>query len=570
MSEAYVDSGAFDAVIATPVVASYPYTTTFPLTENPISEAGRWTRGGTDGLLWTNPRTTGGNVIGTHGGVNFDDSLAHLKNFPADHAIEGTIFRTGSFSPTQEVELHVRHKITANSARGYECLWSYFGSFQIFRWGGPYNSFIEATTHTVTGMGTPVNGDRFKASVTGTVISIYKNDVLMGTCSIAPSNFSGAATWTDGDPGIGFFTRDTSGAQNLQYGFQSITATANSVLANAAAGMVSGAWLNLTGANLPAGLNLFVDQAGGNVFSGGAGGLAIAYCSKFARDPNNKKFYFVGSDHNARTILLAYDEATNTWAQPAGATTVPWGYPAGGTANHGYEGTVYDPVNNKLWHNPPYAAVIRDWNSAASWGSVNLTPSSNATSGTGCAEWFPERGKILVFQIESVPNGRLIEIDPVARTTSILAATVPATSDYSYFIRYSAARAMCYFGGGSGSNASRAVYRVNAAGTVLRLDDCPVNLGPAGSGSSHTFVNPSNGNLIVYSSTSSWRECNPTLASGAQWSVKTPPVSVLTANTNDGSAYGVAACPMESPYGVVAFIKNYSRTSAAQMWLWKP
>ena len=43
-----------------PEAAARTYTTNFPLTENPISEAGNWINGGTVGLDWTNVSTTPG------------------------------------------------------------------------------------------------------------------------------------------------------------------------------------------------------------------------------------------------------------------------------------------------------------------------------------------------------------------------------------------------------------------------------------------------------------------------------------------------------------------------------
>src|SRR5208337_935597 len=57
------------------------YTTNFPLTENPISEGGRWINGGTVGLDWTNVRTTPGLAFGTElsTSTNDDDSAAVLS-----------------------------------------------------------------------------------------------------------------------------------------------------------------------------------------------------------------------------------------------------------------------------------------------------------------------------------------------------------------------------------------------------------------------------------------------------------------------------------------------------------
>ena len=58
------------------------YSTSFPLTENPISEGGKWVNGGATGLDWTNIRTTANvKAYGTSSGIapGYDDSTAVLQ-----------------------------------------------------------------------------------------------------------------------------------------------------------------------------------------------------------------------------------------------------------------------------------------------------------------------------------------------------------------------------------------------------------------------------------------------------------------------------------------------------------
>src|SRR5713226_6600461 len=50
-----------------------PYATNFSLAENPISEGGKWLNGQTDGLDWTDVRTTRGFAFGTEIGGNRPD-----------------------------------------------------------------------------------------------------------------------------------------------------------------------------------------------------------------------------------------------------------------------------------------------------------------------------------------------------------------------------------------------------------------------------------------------------------------------------------------------------------------
>ena len=83
-----------------------PYSTNFSRAENPISEGGRWLNGQTDGLDWTNVRTTPGFALGTEIGGNrpdpqkFDDSTALLK---------------GTWGPNQTAQATVRSVIMAES-----------------------------------------------------------------------------------------------------------------------------------------------------------------------------------------------------------------------------------------------------------------------------------------------------------------------------------------------------------------------------------------------------------------------------------------------------------------------
>src|ERR1700730_104316 len=51
-----------------------PYTTAFSRAENPISEGGKWLNGRTDGLDWTDVRTTPGFAFGTELGGKRPDS----------------------------------------------------------------------------------------------------------------------------------------------------------------------------------------------------------------------------------------------------------------------------------------------------------------------------------------------------------------------------------------------------------------------------------------------------------------------------------------------------------------
>ncbi len=78
------------------VAVAQTYTTHFPLTENPISEGGKWINGGVVGLDWTNVQTTPGfafgTMPGTAGSPGFADSWALLSGtWGPDQTAQATI-----------------------------------------------------------------------------------------------------------------------------------------------------------------------------------------------------------------------------------------------------------------------------------------------------------------------------------------------------------------------------------------------------------------------------------------------------------------------------------------------
>lgn len=198
-------------------------TTLFPGTENPISESGKWTNGGTTGLDWTNVITTPGKAMGTETATpNYSDSTATLqyRTWAPDQTAYGTVFLSSpTLSCGQEIEMRLRTTITPHSITGYEISFSSaFGSLIIVRWDGP----IGAKHFDVLNMNAGVvahNGDVIKATIVGNVITAYINGVekLQATDS----------KYSSGSPGVGFnYTQDPgcTGAVRANYGLSSFTA----------------------------------------------------------------------------------------------------------------------------------------------------------------------------------------------------------------------------------------------------------------------------------------------------------------------------------------------------------
>ena len=206
-----VDATAFTAdglragsVTATVNVQSVQtsYTTSFPLSETPISENGNWINGGTVGLDWNNALTTPGLAQGQGpSSVAYSDPTAILAGaWGPNQTAQATVHSVNQTSSYyQEVELRLRTVIAPHSITGYEinfrCLKTSSAYMQIVRWNGALGSFTILNSYSGAQYGV-ANGDFVKASISGNQISVYINGVLMGSAT--------DSTFPSGNPGIGF------------------------------------------------------------------------------------------------------------------------------------------------------------------------------------------------------------------------------------------------------------------------------------------------------------------------------------------------------------------------------
>lgn len=192
------------------------YSTTFPATENPISEGGNWINGLATGLLWSNCRVDAGVVRGTQSGTNqTDDSVAIVAGvWGPNQTVTAVANVTGAplGSNSKEIGLRLNSTLSANLCTGYEFLINMYGGFQLVRW--------EVTPMTFTVLGSagptaPVTGDVYVASRAGNDLTLTKNGVLVFT--ITETAFMG------GGPGVNFFIR--SPEITTDYGWSSFSAT---------------------------------------------------------------------------------------------------------------------------------------------------------------------------------------------------------------------------------------------------------------------------------------------------------------------------------------------------------
>lgn len=219
------ESGSVEVTVSRtpPVHPVATYSTNFSSTENPISEGGKWVNGKTVGLDWNDVQAGAGKAYAAEliSAVRYDDSIAHLNSpvFAANQYAQGEVSRVPGYrNPTDkhEIELLLRFRIDANSAGGYEVLWGQAGGIFVVRWNGPLSDYTSLGGVPAPGPGPAVDGDILRVEIIGNIISVYKNGNLVVTAHDPNS------TWTDGQPGIGFWP--TPGSTLESYGWTNFEA----------------------------------------------------------------------------------------------------------------------------------------------------------------------------------------------------------------------------------------------------------------------------------------------------------------------------------------------------------
>jgi hypothetical protein len=179
------------------------YTTDFPITENPISEGGKWLNGATTGVDWADVQTASNKASGTGpqnaGAKQFADPTAVLSStWPSDQYAQAVV-SAGSLGGNccKEVELAMRASVSAHSITGYFMDCSLIDGYNYMEFGtynGPLNDFSTLARTTAFHC---VDGDVLTMTASGNVITVYRNgtQVLQATDS----------TFSTGSPGVGFY-----------------------------------------------------------------------------------------------------------------------------------------------------------------------------------------------------------------------------------------------------------------------------------------------------------------------------------------------------------------------------
>jgi hypothetical protein len=168
-------------------------------------EGGRWRNGGVDGGSWNDVRTANGRAFGTqaiHSPPPYDDSVAILSGFAANHWCQGTLYNAGG-TGSLEAELWLRGDITNGNIRGYEVdLYVLGGAMHLVCWHGALNDYLDLTGPSgITTNVSMAHGAVWYAEMVGTVITIKCNGLTVHTYDTVGDSIK----FGDGNPGMGFY-----------------------------------------------------------------------------------------------------------------------------------------------------------------------------------------------------------------------------------------------------------------------------------------------------------------------------------------------------------------------------
>ena len=208
-----------------------PYFTDFPLTENPISESGRWV---SPPSYWHSQETGSGRCYpATPATAAADDCVAIYAGpgvNPLGNYIEGYLYWAGNgsyqSSSTHEAQLGVGCVAGATTLRLYEMNFSHNGLFQGGRWDGDPNTF--GGSAFVNQNGGPGGWGhntffRIEFEVISTVpnIRVYQDGQLRGYIQDTDASGNGPVT-VGGPPAIIGFFRPTGDVVPANYCWEKI------------------------------------------------------------------------------------------------------------------------------------------------------------------------------------------------------------------------------------------------------------------------------------------------------------------------------------------------------------
>lgn len=198
-------------------------TTTFPATEDPISEGGRWNT--TVPASWTtNVSTIGGNPGVAHGPNSSasNDSITILNgSWGPNHTVKVTASVTGTVGAAEiEMLLRFNFDVPGNQVTGYEVdIVPANSNVVVARWNGNQG---DVTVISSAVIGAAVDGDLWEASISGPANAVKVIVKLNGAVLIDGTTLDTAGVAT-GRPGMGFDAATV--ANGNAFGIKSFFAT---------------------------------------------------------------------------------------------------------------------------------------------------------------------------------------------------------------------------------------------------------------------------------------------------------------------------------------------------------
>jgi hypothetical protein len=223
--------------------------------------------------------------------------------------------------------------------------------------------------------------------------------------------------------------------------------------------------------------------------------------------------------------FIAYNENNNSWTVLHTADVF--------YHDHGYDQTTIDPNTGVVYRRVNMSDRIAKYVNS-SWSTVSAGELGTTGSIASALEYFPELNG-LVF-VDSYIGAMLYNTKSGKWSTLI---GNPDMGDYHNFAEYSPVHKVVIFGGGNGSNS---VYRVNADGSVNRMNNAPVNLGIAWG--SIVSVDPIGGDFLVWASTGTFYSYDP--RGQGKWTDHgrpTHPYDMATPSYGS-NIFGIVAAPM--------------------------
>jgi len=313
---------------------------------------------------------------------------------------------------------------------------------------------------------------------------------------------------------------------------------------NLAAGMEPGTWAVLESDGFDDGAVLRV-----------ANGSPFDYTDEAVRDPVTKRWFFLGAAHGGtenNAAFLQYDAQENRWSRLPLRNFQQ--YPI----THAYDMLAFDPQAGTLFYRRYNRSELYAFDTRGAGSDRRLLQSHPIWNGnTICGlAYFPEMDALIIYQ---GTWGHVRRYDFRSDQLSTL-GQVDSSGVYHVFARYDPVHKVVLFGGGNRSNAyrSRDLWKLDAAGRITKLSDCPVWLGIT---AAVQVVEPATGKLLVFSRSKTFYEYD---VDADQWrQLDASGVPFLSGY----EGHRVVAVPIPE-YGVVMFVVH-PRSGPSRVWLYK-